>query len=205
MQDSQSQAADTKKGNGPNGDQATAQARRKSRDGKIRQATEMAEKLYCDIKDVRDELSILKSAVQQQEIVQKGVYRKKVKDGNLSSTYVLNDLKELETVAERIESAVSFTLTLTNNRMVSKTLTLEVGLGQHNPFTATKRDCKFPSRGSYVPKRNGIRTIRESSYPSNGGDKTRQNPHGIYFCYRSLCKLLPISHTVIALLIESNS
>ncbi|KAF4462854.1 ankyrin unc44 [Fusarium albosuccineum] len=78
-----------------------------SPDDEIRKAIKKAEKLYCDIKDVRDELNILKSAAQYQRAVQRGLAGDKVKDADLSATYVVNDIAEMDIVAHRIQSAQS--------------------------------------------------------------------------------------------------
>lgn len=58
--------------------------------------------MYIDIKDVRDELHILKLVAQYQEIVQMGLKNKKEKTANLSAAYVLNNIAELDIVADRM-------------------------------------------------------------------------------------------------------
>ncbi|KAF5012599.1 hypothetical protein FDECE_1366 [Fusarium decemcellulare] len=78
-----------------------------SSDYEIKNAIKKAEKLYCDIKDVRDELNILKSVAQYQGIVQRGLAGKREKEVDLSANYVVNDLKEMDIVADRIQSAQS--------------------------------------------------------------------------------------------------
>ncbi|KAF5565383.1 het-6-heterokaryon incompatibility [Fusarium napiforme] len=74
----------------------------------ISAAIKNAKDLYCDIKDVRDELNILKSVAQYQQIVQRGLASKEVDESHFSSTYVVKDLRELDSIAERIQLAVSF-------------------------------------------------------------------------------------------------
>ncbi|KAK7706280.1 hypothetical protein SLS64_007619 [Diaporthe eres] len=87
----------------------------------IRSAIKNAKKLYCDIKDVRDELNILKSVAQYQRDVQRVVAREGARDANLSAAsikemkesdlpadYIVNDIEEMDIVADRIQSAVSF-------------------------------------------------------------------------------------------------
>ncbi|KAF5697891.1 ankyrin protein [Fusarium globosum] len=69
-------------------------------------AIQQAKDLCFNIKDVRDELNILKSVAGYQQIVQSGLDRKEVDESRLASTYVLKNLKELDDVAERIQSAV---------------------------------------------------------------------------------------------------
>ncbi|KAF5985664.1 1-alkyl-2-acetylglycerophosphocholine esterase [Fusarium coicis] len=73
----------------------------------ISSAIRKAKNLYCDIKDVRDELNILKSVAQYQQIVQRGLAEKGVDESRFSSSYVVKDLKELDSIAERIQSAQS--------------------------------------------------------------------------------------------------
>ncbi|KAF5720983.1 ankyrin [Fusarium mundagurra] len=73
----------------------------------ISAAIKKAKDLYCDIKDVRDELNILKSVAQYQQIVQRGLAGKEVDESRFSSTYVVKDLKELDSIAQRIQSAQS--------------------------------------------------------------------------------------------------
>ncbi|KAG5792174.1 hypothetical protein H9Q69_008763 [Fusarium xylarioides] len=71
----------------------------------ISDAIDKEKSLYGDIKDVRDELNILKSVAQFQQIVQKGLAGKDVDESRFSSTYVVKDLQELDSIAERIQSA----------------------------------------------------------------------------------------------------
>ncbi|KAF5570167.1 ankyrin [Fusarium phyllophilum] len=73
----------------------------------ISAAIKKAKNLYCDIKDVRDEHNILKSVAQYQQIVQRGLAGKEVDESWFSSTYVVKDLKELDSIAQRIQSAQS--------------------------------------------------------------------------------------------------
>ncbi|KAF4499446.1 het-6-heterokaryon incompatibility [Fusarium agapanthi] len=83
----------------------------------ISAAIKKAKDLYCDIKDVRDELNILKSVAQYQQIVQRGLASKDVDESRFSSTYVVKDLRELDSIAERIQLAQK---------------------DQHNSFTSAK-------------------------------------------------------------------
>ncbi|KAJ0312211.1 hypothetical protein COL516b_001283 [Colletotrichum fioriniae] len=64
-----------------------------------------AEELYGDIKDVRDELNILKSVAQYQETVQMRLRNCQKKTTDLSAAYIVNNVKELDVVADRIQSA----------------------------------------------------------------------------------------------------
>ncbi|KAK1542136.1 hypothetical protein CPAR01_05523 [Colletotrichum paranaense] len=82
-------------------------------------AFEQAEKLYGDIKDVRDELNILKSVAQHQRTVQRGLYKKMKKIVDLPAAYVVNDIAHMEAVAERIESAVNTTISLQQNEIAN--------------------------------------------------------------------------------------
>ncbi|KAJ4217210.1 hypothetical protein NW759_009157 [Fusarium solani] len=62
--------------------------------------------MYCDIKDIRDELNILKSAAQHQKTVEEGLTGGSL-DVDLAAAYVVKDLKEMDDSAERIQSAAS--------------------------------------------------------------------------------------------------
>lgn len=63
--------------------------------------------MYCEIKDVRDELNILKSAAQHQMTAEAGLSAGEPLSPDLTAGYVLNDLNEMDNSAERIQSAVS--------------------------------------------------------------------------------------------------
>ncbi|KAG5760665.1 hypothetical protein H9Q72_011228 [Fusarium xylarioides] len=76
----------------------------------IRDAIRKTESLFCHIKDVRDELNILRSAARYQENVQKGLTLGEAQTSELLSKSVLNDIREMEVVAERIQLAVGLSL-----------------------------------------------------------------------------------------------
>ncbi|KAF4998967.1 hypothetical protein FGRMN_2766 [Fusarium graminum] len=84
-----------------------------------RTETKPAKDLCYDIKDVRDELSILKSVVRFQEIVQKDLAGDKPNVLRFSSTYVMEDLKELDSIAERIQTAINTTLSLQQSELAT--------------------------------------------------------------------------------------
>ncbi|KAF5641479.1 ankyrin unc44 [Fusarium tjaetaba] len=84
---------------------------------------EKATELYCEIKDVRDEVNILKSVAQFQQIVQRGLAGKDVDESRFSSTYVVKDLKELDSIAERIQGAISTTLSLQQSDVANRQAT----------------------------------------------------------------------------------
>ncbi|KAF5671259.1 ankyrin unc44 [Fusarium heterosporum] len=79
------------------------------------EAIEKAKGLCYDIKDVRDELSILKSVAQFQSFVQEDLVGKGRGASRLSSSYVMKDLEELDKIAERIQTAINTTLSLQQN------------------------------------------------------------------------------------------
>lgn len=102
-----------------------------SADDELRKATKKAQDLSNDIKDIRDELNILKATAQYQQDVQEALYmsherRRMSQEGgpspsqkgalmdriqriqaNLSAAHVVNDIKEMDSVADRIQAAVS--------------------------------------------------------------------------------------------------
>ncbi|KAF9877633.1 hypothetical protein CkaCkLH20_04768 [Colletotrichum karsti] len=85
---------------------------------KLQNATLDAAKLLYDIKDVRDELNILKNVANLQQRVQSDLEKSFTKGSNnnderdLTATYVCDDIAELEKVAERINDALNTTITL---------------------------------------------------------------------------------------------
>ncbi|TVY68341.1 Ankyrin-3 [Fusarium oxysporum f. sp. cubense] len=89
----------------------------------ISSAIQKAKDLYCDIKDARDELNILKSVAQYQQIVQRGLAEKGVDESRFSSTYVVKDVKELDSIAERIQSAINTTLSLQQSEVANRQAT----------------------------------------------------------------------------------
>ncbi|KAG4261539.1 hypothetical protein FPRO03_11556 [Fusarium proliferatum] len=80
---------------------------------------ETAKTLCSKIKDVRDELSILKSVVRYQQIVQRGIEGTKVDESRLSSTYVMKNLEERDDISARIQSAVNTTLSLQQSELAN--------------------------------------------------------------------------------------
>ncbi|CZR43998.1 uncharacterized protein FPRO_13806 [Fusarium proliferatum ET1] len=89
----------------------------------ISAAIKKAKDLYCDIKDVRDELNILKSVAQYQQIVQRGLASKEVDESRFSSTYVVKDLRELDSIAERIQLVINTTLSLQQSQVANRQAT----------------------------------------------------------------------------------
>lgn len=65
-----------------------------------------AEALSSQIKDIRDELAILRAVAKYQENVQKELFEGRKKTSNMSSTYVLDDLGEMDEVSKRVQAAV---------------------------------------------------------------------------------------------------
>ncbi|CAH0044338.1 unnamed protein product [Clonostachys solani] len=75
---------------------------------KLRDEIFKAHKLFIDVKDIRDELNILKSIAKYQEIVQEKMLGKKhCAELNLPASYVVNDIAEMDKLVERIQSAQS--------------------------------------------------------------------------------------------------
>ncbi|KAF4943187.1 hypothetical protein FGADI_13572 [Fusarium gaditjirri] len=90
---------------------------------RISAAIQRAKTLCFHIKDVRDEISILKSVAQHQQIVQRGIESMEVDESRLSSTYVVKNLEELDDIAERIQSAVNTTLSLQQSEIANRQAT----------------------------------------------------------------------------------
>ncbi|CAI6091893.1 unnamed protein product [Clonostachys chloroleuca] len=88
------------------------------------------EDLFRDIKDIRDELNILRSAAHYQKTVQRKLYGREVKDADLSAETVLNDIREIDVVAERIQLAVNTTLSLQQSEISNYQATLATAQGK---------------------------------------------------------------------------
>ncbi|SCB63976.1 unnamed protein product [Fusarium graminearum] len=73
----------------------------------IKETMKKAEMLYCDIKDIRDELSIIKSVAQYQRTVQDQIASNHGTVSNLTANYISNDVREMDNVAIRIQGAQS--------------------------------------------------------------------------------------------------
>ncbi|KAK1703613.1 hypothetical protein BDP67DRAFT_535203 [Colletotrichum lupini] len=82
-------------------------------------AINKAEKLYSDIKDVRDELNILKSVAQYQQSVQRKLTPSQVKNADLTAAQVVSNIIELDVVADRIQLAVNATISLQQNEIAN--------------------------------------------------------------------------------------
>lgn len=121
-----------------------------SADVELRKATQKAQDLSNDIKDIRDELNILKATAQYQQDVQEALYLSQERfpsegqkgplmdriqrlQGNLSAAHVVNDIREMDSVADRIQAAVSTACSSSMKRI----LTWE-NLGQHHFITSAK-------------------------------------------------------------------
>ncbi|KAF4953661.1 hypothetical protein FSARC_12346 [Fusarium sarcochroum] len=72
----------------------------------MRESMKLAKELFCDIKNVRNELNILKSVARFQKKVQRDLAGKHVKNIELSADYVENDIIQMDAVADRIQSAM---------------------------------------------------------------------------------------------------
>lgn len=65
-----------------------------------------ATSLLSSVKDIRDELNILRTIADFQLTVQSGLAADNSTNDNLISQYVLNDIKELDNVTKRIQEGV---------------------------------------------------------------------------------------------------
>lgn len=69
-------------------------------------AIKHAESLSYRIKDIRDELSILRAVAGYQKNVQDKIFRARGKKSNSLATYVFNDIGQMDNVSIRVEAAV---------------------------------------------------------------------------------------------------
>ncbi|KAI6784034.1 Serine/threonine-protein phosphatase 6 regulatory ankyrin repeat subunit C-like protein [Emericellopsis cladophorae] len=72
--------------------------------------------LFREIKDIRDELNILKAVVEAQEIVQNQLQKIQPRDIQ-SAKSILKDIYEMDELAKRIQSSINTTLTLEQNEI----------------------------------------------------------------------------------------
>ncbi|KAI8291268.1 hypothetical protein K4K60_002561 [Colletotrichum sp. SAR11_57] len=109
----------------------------KAMDDKLGKTTIEAEKLSEKVKDILDELSILEATVHYQQDVQRAMRRQnipkpmskrdiqkaKIKQNDLetgiTTTYIINDIKGMESVADRIHTAVNTTLSLQQSEVAN--------------------------------------------------------------------------------------
>ncbi len=85
--------------------------------------------LSKDVKDIRDELNVLRTIADFQLTVQSRLAGDSTRKDDLSAQYVLTDIKELEKVAEKIQEGVCQVLTLLS---CFAGVNLEV-IGYHHP------------------------------------------------------------------------
>lgn len=127
----------------------------------MRKSIEKAKKLSCDIKDVRDELNILKSAARFQRVVQRNLARGQ-RNLDISADYVENDIREMDEVASRIQSAVG----------------------------STKFSIANVCWLLYLPAKHDVAATTKWDRERTGADfsKSEQGPHDFYLCHASLRK-----------------
>uniref|UniRef100_A0A8H7NC66 Ankyrin repeat protein n=1 Tax=Bionectria ochroleuca TaxID=29856 RepID=A0A8H7NC66_BIOOC len=104
-------------------------------DNEIRKATEEAKRMSCEIKDIRDELNILKSVAQfQRDVEQKLSTNDSSKTGSRNSSlranYVVEDVSQMDRVSLRIQSSISETLSLEQSEIANLQATLSVEQGK---------------------------------------------------------------------------
>ncbi|KAI2773948.1 hypothetical protein F4815DRAFT_398683 [Daldinia loculata] len=90
------------------------------REEKFRRAnTIKAEELFGEIKDIRDELGIIKAIVNYQKNVQRKLFHGDPTDSGLAAKYIIDDIAEMERLAGRIQSAVNSTLSLLQSEIAN--------------------------------------------------------------------------------------
>ncbi|KAJ4045828.1 hypothetical protein NW758_006021 [Fusarium oxysporum] len=93
----------------------------------IRDIIKKTMQLFCDIKDVRDELNMLRSAAQHQNTVQKGLAGESTQSSRLLSRTILGNIKEMDIVAERIQLAVRLCFDTINFGLLSDLPDIKIG------------------------------------------------------------------------------
>ncbi|KAI1417262.1 hypothetical protein F5Y13DRAFT_185336 [Hypoxylon sp. FL1857] len=86
---------------------------------KITEATSTAEHIISEIRDVRDELNILKSIADYQYTVQKRLLGRDSTGSDLSASYVVNSITEMDRLATTIQSPVDLKLSLLQSEMAN--------------------------------------------------------------------------------------
>lgn len=82
-------------------------SRKKGNDDKLESILTQASQLACDIKDLRDELNMLRSIVNSQLTVQKEMPGNTKGSSSITGQYFSKDLEELENVAKTTQESVS--------------------------------------------------------------------------------------------------
>ncbi|EKJ69736.1 hypothetical protein FPSE_10052 [Fusarium pseudograminearum CS3096] len=93
--------------------------RKEGNDGKLEGILTQASQLACDIKDLRDELNMLRSIVNFQLTVQKEMPGNTKGSSSITGQYFSNDLEELENVAKRTQESVDTILTLAETEIAN--------------------------------------------------------------------------------------
>ncbi|KAF4879088.1 hypothetical protein CGCSCA1_v001584 [Colletotrichum siamense] len=97
-------------------------------DHQLAEAIIEAESLSSRVKDILDELSILEATVQYQQDVQRAMKKQNARkamkkesflETELTATYIINDIKGLGSVAERVHAAVNTTLSLQQSEIAN--------------------------------------------------------------------------------------
>ncbi|KAI2611831.1 hypothetical protein GGR54DRAFT_340844 [Hypoxylon sp. NC1633] len=92
------------------------------RDKRYEESILKAVSLFSEIKDIRDELNILKSTANYQNAVQQKLFGQSSansKSSTLAANYIVNDIIEMDRLASRVQSAVDATLTLQHSEIAN--------------------------------------------------------------------------------------
>ncbi|KAK1711763.1 hypothetical protein BDP67DRAFT_566638 [Colletotrichum lupini] len=101
-------------------------------------AIRKAEDLSSRIKDIRDELNILKAVAQYQRDVQREMQKLPgSQEAGLSASHVVNDIKEMDKVADRIQTSVNNTLSLQQT-----TVSLEMSMAANDQSKLSMKQGK---------------------------------------------------------------
>ncbi|CAH0051314.1 unnamed protein product [Clonostachys solani] len=108
----------------------------------INDAIKLAKEMSCQIKDIRDELNILKSVAQYQREVEEKLSTNSRKTGSgnasLRANYVIEDISQMDTVSLRIQSSISETLSLEQSEIANLQATLSVEQGTRSVEQGTR-------------------------------------------------------------------
>ncbi|KAF4943234.1 hypothetical protein FGADI_13545 [Fusarium gaditjirri] len=91
-----------------------------------------AQKLSSYMRDIRDELAILKSVAKYQESIQKGLVDDRMRRAGLTASHVVNDIEEMEGLANRLQSAANTSLSLQQSEIANRQAQQSVKQGQES-------------------------------------------------------------------------
>ncbi|KAI1463033.1 uncharacterized protein F4812DRAFT_464149 [Daldinia caldariorum] len=113
---------------------------------KFKEATSKAHLLFGEIKDILDELGVIKSIINYQINVQEKLFKNEPNHFGLTSSHFLDDITEMESRANKIQSAVNSTLTLLHSEIANFQAEESVRQGKE----AVKQTVESVNQGKFM-------------------------------------------------------